>query len=289
MNTVDYNNTGANADGNLVGVDQNRMVVTNRPKDFGTFAVTTDQDFNIIPFAKAKSFRINNLTGKVVGIRRRHKSIVVDDFNDISFAGWNGSGTIETGSSLEGARGAEVNGLKYKVISTTAVGDDSEVEVSFKTPSADYSIKIGVWDNETRVTTPGASASAELTLDQSNSTANTVYKVVFRLRNSTGKADVFLDQGLDRQTISSDQVGEFGTASMANCVIAIESSKTFVVDPIIYQQKVSYSNELMYSTSSYSFPCEDNISEYEVINLGSDVMNYSDNTATISLSGFYAS
>ena len=75
---------------------------------------------------------------------------------------------------------------------------------------------------------------------------------------------------------------------MSGSIIAIEGSEAFDVDPIVYQQKVNFSHEQIFSTSSFSYPCDDNISEYEIINLGSDAMNYSDNTDNISLSGFYA-
>ena len=79
MNTVNYDEKGAITDSTYVGVDNNRLVVTTRPEDFGTFVVSTNENYTTIPFAKAKSFRINNLTGKIAGIRRRHKTIVVDN------------------------------------------------------------------------------------------------------------------------------------------------------------------------------------------------------------------
>ena len=52
---------------------------------------------------------------------------------------------------------------------------------------------------------------------------------------------------------------------MMDSVVSIESENSVNVDPIVYQQKVNYVHEQMFSTSSYSFPCYDNISEYEVI------------------------
>jgi len=288
MNTVNYNDTGAVTDSTYVGVDNNRLVVTTRPEDYGTFAVTTEDTYTTIPFAKARSFRINNLTGKMVGIRRRHNKFIVDNFDDTAFPNWDGAGTIESGVDLEGVRGASVTGLKYKVITTEVMNDDSEVEVTFKTPvTSSYSIKIGVWDSGTRVTTPGASASAIFDANEGNTSVGTIYKVVFRLRKSVSKADVFLEGPNGREVISEDIDGQFGINDMQNSVVSIDASVKTVVDPIIYQQKVNFTHELMFSTSSYTFPCQDNISEYEVINLGSDALNYSDNTDNITLTGFY--
>lgn len=289
MNTVNYNDKGAVTDSTYVGVDNNRLVVTSRPEDYGTFAVTTEDTYTPIPFARAKSFRINNLTGKMVGIRRRHKRIVVDNFDDTVFPNWEGSGTIESGADLEGVRGALVDGLKYKVITTEAIGDDSEVEVTFKTPISPYTIKIGIWDTSVRVTTPDALPAAMLEVSDANTESGTIYKAVFRLRSSLNKADVFLDGPDGREAIAEDVDGQFGVSNMANSVVSIDTTKKVVVDPVVYQQKVSYNHELMYSTSSYTFPCRENISEYEVVNLGSDALGYSDNTDNITLTGFYVS
>lgn len=287
MNTINYNDVGANTDGSYAGVDNNRLVVTSRPQDFGTFAVTTAENYTTIPYAKARTFRINNYTGKIVGIRRRHKKIVIDRFEDTSFSNWSGSGTIESGQNLEGSRGAEINGLKYTALTAEQMNDGSEVEVTFVTPgNSEYSIKINVWDDESRIET--GSPAASLSANESNTQKNTEYRVIFRLHKTDGNSDTFLEGPSGRETISSALNGEFGTNNMQDSVVSIESSTAITVDPIIYQQKVNYSHELLFSTSSVTFPCYDNISEYEVINLGSDAMNYSDTADNISLSGFYA-
>lgn len=289
MNTVNYNDKGAITDSTYVAVDNNKLVVTDRTSDFGTFAVTTQDSYTTIPYHKAKSFRINNLTGKVVGIRMRHKRILVDDLDDLIYTEWSGSGTIEKGEVLEGVRGAVVNGLKYRPLTTEVMNDNSEVELTFKTPNEDeYSVKIGVWDNATRVTTPSANPSATLEVTNLNTDSNSEYKVIFRLRPSLSQYDVFLE-GKNRESITSAGTGEFGTNSMRDSVVSVESDKAVTIDPLVYQQKVNFSHELMHNSSSYSYPCYDNISEYEVINLGSDAMNYSDNTQSISLTGFYGS
>lgn len=289
MNTVNYNDKGAINDSTYVGVDNNKLVVTQRPEDFGTFAVTTQDTYTTIPYEKAKSFRINNLTGKIAGIRRRHKRILVDNLDDLIYTEWSGSGTIEKGEVLEGVRGAVVNGLKYRPLTTEVMNDGSEVELTFKTPADDeYSVKISVWDNATRVTTPSANPSATLEVTNLNTDSNSEYRVIFRLRPSSSQYDVFLE-GKTRESVTSAGTGEFGTNSMRDSVVSVESDKAVTIDPLVYQQKVNFSHELMHNSSSYSYPCYDNISEYEIINLGSDAMNYNDNTASISLTGFYGS
>ena len=82
--------------------------------------------------------------------------------------------------------------------------------------------------------------------------------------------------------------GQFGTNGMKGSIISVESDNSLIVDSIVYQQKVNYSVEQLLSPSSMVYPCEDNISEYEVINLGSDALNYSDTNVNVTLSGFYA-
>lgn len=290
MNTVNYNDTGAISDSTYVGVDKNRLVVTTRPEDFGTFTVTTGENYTTIPYAKATSFRINNITGKIVGVRRRHKTLVVDNLDDTDYSEWAGSGNISKASEvLEGARTASISGLKYRPLNTEVMLDGSEVEVSFKTPIEDgYSITIAVWDSVVRVTTPGALPSATFTATSANTSKSTVYKVIFRLFPTTSKFDAILEYN-GREEVTSQAGGQFGTNNMQDSVVSVESDRSINVDPVVYQQKVNYGHELMFSTSSYSYPCNDNISEYEVINLGSDAMNYSDNSDSISLTGFYGS
>lgn len=196
MNTVNYDEKGAITDSTYVGVDNNRLVVTTRPEDFGTFVVSTNENYTIIPFAKAKSFRINNLTGKIAGIRRRHKTIIVDNLDDLDYSEWAGTGTIvKADEVLEGVRTAKVTGLVYRPLSTEVMLDDSEVEVTFRTPiQEEYSTKISVWDSATRATTPNANASATFTATEQNTTKDTAYKVIFRMRPSKSEYDVFLEK-----------------------------------------------------------------------------------------------
>ena len=255
----------------------------------GTFAVTTAEEFTRLPFEKTKSFRINNLTGKLVGIRRRHNKIIVEDFNDLDITDWTGS--VETGHSvhrIEGQYGGLFKETAYKTITSEIMLDDSEIEISFRTPNVDipYSVKFEIWDDPARI---GAGSSAAVYNGSSTDfTPDTVYKVIFRLRPSLTKYDIFLEKNNIREVVAIDSTGEFGSNQMKGSVIAIEGTEAFDVDPIIYQQKVNFSHEQIWYVSSNSYPCDDNLSEYEVVNLGSDAMNYSDNTDNISLSGFYA-
>ena len=91
-----------------------------------------------------------------------------------------------------------------------------------------------------------------------------------------------------RKIIAQSATGVFGTNSMKDSVISVESDVYLIVDSVVYQQKVNYSHEQMPSNASMVYPCVNNISEYEVINLGSDALNYSDTNVNVTLSGFYA-
>ena len=270
------------------GGDPQSNVVYSQQRS-GAFAVTTSDSYTTIPFYKASSFRLNNYTGKIVGVRRRHKKLIVENFDDLDVSEW--TGPVETGFSverIEGLYGGKFKDAAYKTLTSDVMLDGSEVEITFRTPNIDlpYTIKFEVWDDPARI---GAGSPASLFLGNSGDLIkDTVYRVIFRIRPSVSKYDVFLERNGVREEVTMDADGDFGSFQLANSIILIEGSYSFDVDPIVYQQKVNFSHELVYSASSFSYPCDHNLSEYEVINLGSDAMNYSDNTDNISLSGFYA-
>jgi hypothetical protein len=60
-----------------------------------------------------------------------------------------------------------------------------------------------------------------------------------------------------------------------------------VIDDVTYLRKEDEPHEIMPSGSSFVFPCERNINEYEIINLGSAANDFKDNFHNITLTGFY--
>ena len=291
MNTINVDNPLLKSSPDSVGVSNNRLVVTSLPTDYGTFAVTTapwsdpnDKKYQLIPHHKATSFRINNYTGKTIGIRRRHKTIVIDDFEDLNNAEWTGNVSF-INDDIEGYYSGGIKDLAYRNLTDQVMLDGSEVEVRFRAPnvSKSFTTSIKIWDDPNRISSGDPAAS----FSSSSLEADKIYKVIFRLKPSTSKYDVFLESPT-RSDVALDVTGEFGTNNMTNSVISIESTDEVVVDPIIYQQKVNYSVEQILSPSSIVYPCVDNISEYEIINLGSDALNYSDTNINVSLSGFYS-
>lgn len=293
MSNIDVNDPNLKSQPNSVGVKNNRLIVDTNPTDYGTFAVTTapwtdnnmasDRVYQIIPYAKATSFRINNHTGKVIGIRKRHKSILVDNFEDADNSEWVGTVGVES-NDIEGFTSGSIKSLAYRSLTDVVMLDNSEVEIKFRTPNvSSFNVSIKVWDDSNRI----SSGSPASEFNSSSLESNKEYKLIFRLRPSVTKYDAFLESS-DRQTVTSDATGEFGTTNMTNSVISVECSEDLTVDSIIYQQKVDYSVEHILSPASMVYPCQDNISEYEVINLGSDTLNYSDTNTVVTLSGFYA-
>jgi hypothetical protein len=252
----------------------------------GTFAATTNHNYTTIPYHRATSFRVTNFTGKVVGIRRRYYSEVVDNFNDVDFTEWTGGIEYES-SELEGTGAAKITATAHRPLTSEVVLDGAEVEFSVVTPSSDaYSIKFSVYDDVDRI---GMDGAGYFTILESNSKSNTKYKVTIRLNPTTSTFDTFLQaEGEDKVSIDTDEDGQFGSANLANSIIAIEGDRHIVVDPIIYHKKVNHSVEHIGHGGNYVYPCNAETSEYEIINLGSDAMNYSDNTQTISISGFYS-
>lgn len=285
MNVVNFNNRGAITDSTYVGVDENRLVVTTKVRNFGTFACTLSSDYTPLPWNKASSFRINNLTGKTIGVRPRHITSVVDNFEDGTFPEW--TGTIESDTRLEGLIGAKVTGTAHRPLGNDVMLDGTEVDVYAVLPDGDYSVKIAVYDDPTRI---GMDGAGEVTLTPSNSKSNTEYKVTIRLNPQSGTYSAFLEDinAGTRETIESGD-GVFGTNNMIGAVIHFDSGVNPVrIDPILLRQKTNYSVEHIGHGGSFVYPCMENTSEYEVINLGSDAGNYADNDTPVSISGFYA-
>ena len=294
MNSLDVNSPYLKSQPDMVGVDNNRLVVNTRPTDYGTFAVTTaawtdnnmasDKVYETIPYQKATSFRINNHTGKTIGIRKRHKKISIDDFEDQNFTEWTGPVT-RTDNDIEGFYSGSIKDIAYRALTTEQMLDGSEVEVKFRTPNIQnsFTVTIKVWDDPSRIGAGSPSAQ----YSSSSLTKNKEYKVIFRLNLTDSKYDCFLESP-KRETVTSAASGEFGTVNMVNSIVSIECTESLTVDSLVYQQKLDYSVEQILSPSSIIYPCEDNISEYEVINLGSDALNYSDTNVNVTLSGFYA-
>lgn len=251
----------------------------------GTFAATTDNNYNTIPYHRAKSFRVTNFTGKVVGIRRKHNSLLVDGFNDRDFSEWNGD--IEyLEEELEGTGSAVVDGTAHRVLTDQIVKEGSEVVFRIRTTSAtNYSYTLSVIDDVARI---GLGYASYATIDNTNSKSNTIYDVTLVLNPIKSTYVSYIEEpGKDRIELSSG-TGTYGSGLLQNSLVLIEANQRLLVDPIIYNQKVDYSVEHIGHGGSYTYPCDNSTSEYEIVNLGSDAMNYSDNTQTISISGFYA-
>lgn len=253
----------------------------------GTFAVTTNDNYTTIPFHKAKKFRLNNFTGKLVGARRRHNKINLDDFEDLNNPEWVGDLSVGFDDpAIEGSYGATIKSQSYRPLTSEVMLDGSEVEVKFRVPDiSGTTVTIEILDNISRLGI-GFAAEMESTFNKAGE-----YKVTFELIPSTSKFNTYLEDAstLERTQLSTNEGGSFGSNDMKDSIICVKANREFTIDSIVYNQKVNYSHEILLNSSSVTYPCDDNISEYEIINLGSDVLNYSDNSDNISLSGFYES
>lgn len=287
MNTVNYNNLGAITDPTYVGVDDNRLVVTTKVRNFGTFGATITGDYTPLPWFKASSFRISNLTGKTIGVRPRHISSIVDNFEDNLFPEW--TGTIESSKRLdEGLVGAKITGTAYRALGNDVMLDGTEVDFVVELPAGDYSVKFCIYDDYSRV---GMTGAGEVVLTPSNSISNTKLKVTIRMNPNAGTYSAYLEnlaQGT-RTTLITDEAGVFGTNNMIGSIIYIDTGDDEIfVDPIVLHQKANQSIEHIGHGGNFVYPCMENTAEYEVINLGSEAGNYADNTNPVSISGFYA-
>jgi len=104
---------------------------------------------------------------------------------------------------------------------------------------------------------------------------------------------VELIDGINRQVIaqgldSTNELGNGGGVKLPGLgyYLGIEATSA-VIDDIVYLKKDTEPHEIIPPGSSFVFPCERNINEYEVINLGSEPDSYMDNADNITLTGFY--
>jgi len=287
VNVVNYNNRGAITDPTYVGVDDNRLVVTTKVRQFGTFGCTVTDKYTPLPWHRASSFRVSNLSGKVIGMRPRFVPKMVDDFEDNAFPEW--IGTIESGRRLDdGMVGAKVVGACHRPLGNNAMLDGTEVDFTVELPSTDYSITFSIFDDVTRIGMDGAGA---VTLTPSNSQSNTKSKVTIRLNPDAGTYSAFLENMElgTRDTLLTDQPGVFGTNNMIGSILHIDTEgDSMIVDPIVLQEKSAQSIEHIGHGGNFVYPCMHNTAEYEAINLGSDAGNYADNTNPVHISGFFA-
>ena len=276
-----------------------------RQKGYGTFAVTTDENFNRLPPNNATNLRLNNLSGKLVGIRNRHSVNVLEDFES-GYDNWTvRDGTFEKfgGLEIQETNSPQLQGRVITQLPT--ISKESIIEISFRVING--SLKIGFFDTVDRsdLITGGVSGTTVLfnadgsigTSAPSTSTAtwveDKVYRLAIELHPDTEQftADLYLDgerqnigQGLDT---TNDSGGGGGIISPAeNFQLCIEGDNV-VIDELLLLKKEAYPHEILANGSSYTFPCQRAIDEYEIVNLGSDVRNFSDNTESITLTGFY--
>ena len=189
MNIVNYSNRGAISDPTYVGVDENRLVVTSKVDSFGTFQISNVRDtFVPLPWAVDTNLRISNMSGKTIGVRPRHITCVLDNFEDGNLSEW--TGDIEIGTQLEGLVGGEITGTAYRAIENSEMAEGTEVDVYVSLPNNNYSVKIQVLDTIERL---GLTPAGQAILNPSNSPSNTIIKVTIRLNPESGTYESFLE------------------------------------------------------------------------------------------------
>ena len=261
----------------------------------GTFTVTTDDQYSALPFAGSQSFRINNLTNKLVAIRKRHEVITIENFEQLNAEEW--TGNVETGwlsDSSEGRTGGLINGFSaYRpLFDEVNVPSLSEVHVDVVIPNEQpsYSIKIDILDSVTRINMDQAASSA--LLDETNAKPGT-HRIIFVLDQAAGKSESYIVRGEERELLGSFDDAVFGS-TMAESIIRFDSIAPtstgylpFSVDNIVYRKKANYGPEQIYPITTFTYTCDSNINEYEVASLGSEVNNFNDASDQITLTGFY--
>jgi hypothetical protein len=276
-----------------------------RIKSQGTFSVSTNDSYNRLPSRPAKSFRLTNITGKLMAIRQRHSVHILDDFED-GFDGWEvRSGEIkeEPAINLEGRESAILSGTIAKQLPT--ITDECIVKLKFLSYT-DY-FKIGIFDTLDRVdlisggvagttvcfgpdgtitTSAPSSSDAKYSLQKEYTLSLELHpsNEVFTANLYDGSTSQVIAQGLDS---TNDEAGGGVKAPGENFYLGIQG-ENLVFDEVLFFKKESYPQEMLPSGSSYIYDCVENIDEYEIANLGSEARGYGDNTDNITITGYYS-
>ena len=275
-------------------------------KGHGTFAVSTNENFNRLPYKPAQSFRITNVSGKMVGIRDRHSVHILDDFES-GYDAW----SVTEGSTIEKFGGLEIEGGNSPVISGIAytemptLSKESIIEVKFRGIYGDASF--GFFDDVERVPlittgTAGTTISLNEAGGASTSAPSAVdldwkkgkdYKLSIEVHPDTEQFTADLFDGVKKYNIAqgADSTNDDGGGGgiiepMSGFLFAVRGQQV-VIDSLVLKKKESYPNEIIANGSSFSFKCLESIDEYELVNLGSEARGFGDNTESITLTGYY--
>ena len=276
-----------------------------RNRQFDTFAVSTNDSWHRLPSCPASEVRLSNLTGRIAGVRLRHKAYVVDDFED-GFDKWEIlEGTLGrmSGVDIAGKNSAELEGRIAKKL--PYLGDEYVIQISFHSLYGD--VKVGLFDSLERVGLIGSGTAGTTVCFYRNGSIGTsapsmssagwkedqTYILSIEVHPTKELFTVELQDGINKQVIAQglDSTNSFGNGGGVKLpgfdyYLGIEATSA-VIDDIVYLKKDNEPHEVVPSGSSFTFPCEKNTSEYEIINLGSEPASYMDNADNITLTGFY--
>ena len=316
VNNVDVDISGeykitysaTDADTGLVGYAYRTVTVLagapRRDRPFDTFAVGTNDKYHRLPSNSATELRISNMTGRLAGIRLRHRTFVIEDFES-GYDNWELlEGTLQrmTGLDIAGKNSAELEGRIAKKL--PYLGEEYAIQISFH--SLYGAVKVGLFDTLERVgLISGGTAGTTVSFNDGKITTSapsespcvwkedSTYVLTIEVHPTQELFTAELFDGKNRQVIAQglDSTNDFGAGGGVKLpgkdyFLGIEATSA-VIDEVLYLQKHSEPHEILAPGSSYTFPCSANINEYELINLGSEPTNYNDNTDNITLTGFY--
>jgi hypothetical protein len=208
-----------------------------------------------------------------------------------------------SGVDIAGKNSAELEGRVAKKV--PYLGDEYVIQISFHSLYGD--IKVGLFDSLERVGLISSGTAGTTVCFYRNGTIGTsapsmstaswredqTYILTLEVHPSKELFTAELIDGINRQVIaqgldSTNSTGNGGGVKLPGLdyYLGIEATSA-VIDDIVYLKKDTEPHEIIPSGSSFTFPCERNINEYEVINLGSEPASYMDNKDNILLTGFY--
>jgi hypothetical protein len=294
-----------------------RLMVTNKPSNFGTLNVMCADKFVKLPYNEASEVRLTNNTPYETAVAQTWSKNILGDFDKPPYEdgksidgvnGWEGQGVTTPDDRnddlrtpvldiLQGRRSVLVEGKITKAAPTT-VPNGSKVASLFRPRVNSRSVGLGIYDSGkslklgvyTKDKVFGLSIDGVDTDTAIEVTSNEI-RLEILIAPTTGAYKVYAYQGSGRQ-----EIGSGTTSAIRNDTLSYDSWRVgaeangSIVDQFSYYMlnETTIKYELLSANGSATYPVIDGSDEMMIKNLGSPAGNFEDKADPIFISGFFA-
>lgn len=295
--------------------NQGRLLISDKPANSGPLSLMCADQYVKLPYHKADKVRINNFTGKEIGVSRTWTKETLGDFDSDPYEdgksinginGWQGNGTTTPDSRsdlrapvldiLQGRRSVLIKDKITKHISTIPA-DGSKFSSLVRPRAKTEFVGLGIYDSGDNLIL-GVGTVDDLLFckkGQEPTSANAWQRVThdilrfeINLAPSVGYYRAYVYQGDNREIIDEGYLDSLKSDSLNYNSSQIGAEG---VDQLVDQfQFYSFGQgdfEILPTSSSSVFPVSETSDEICIKNLGSNVQAYEDKTESVYITGYY--